>query len=90
MPGVVDEAVHCSPCSCSLSSHVEQPGAFEQPIQELLLRPVLHSVWTTAQPRQKPSVMHARTPAQLRTLMQRFSAACCSCARSSSALAACA
>jgi hypothetical protein len=34
--------------------------------------------------------MHARTSAHLRTLMQRFSAACYSCTRSSSAKAACA
>jgi hypothetical protein len=62
MPGVVNEAVQCSPSSCCLSSHVDNPGAFEQPIQELLLSIVLHAVRATssARPRQKPSVLPAR------------------------------
>jgi hypothetical protein len=46
-PCVVDEAVQCSLSSCCLSSHAELPGAFEQPIQESLLRPAMHAVRTT-------------------------------------------
>jgi hypothetical protein len=47
MTCIVDEMVQCSPSSCCLSSHVKQPGAFEQPIQESLPRTVLHAVRTT-------------------------------------------
>ncbi len=51
-----------------------RPERSEQPTQESPLRPVLHVVRTrwSVQPRQKLSVIHARTTAHLRAFMQRL------------------
>jgi hypothetical protein len=43
MPRVVDQTMQSPSSSCYLRNHVVVPGAFEQPIQESLLKPVLHT-----------------------------------------------
>ena len=71
------------------TAHTRGDGSrSEQPIQESQLICMPYGLRDPRSPRLKPSLTYACTPAQLRTLMQRLSAACCSrsCARSSNAL----
>ena len=83
MPCVVDGTVQCSPSSCS---DVEQPGAFDSRSKSRCFAqgPCCMSYGLPE------AVDHVSTPARLRTLLLRFSGACCSrsCARSRSASAA--
>jgi hypothetical protein len=76
MPCVVDGTVQCSPSSCS---DVEQPGAFDSRSKSRCFAqgPCCMSYGLPE------AVDHVSTPARLRTLMLRFSGACCSrsCAR---------